>query len=174
MNRAKGILGEVLAERKRQDDIFPDQWSVPDGTGLHPLDSLMAERYRKDCHRNFAQGFGTFRDILAEEVYEAFAESEPRRLREELVQVAAVAAKWIEAIDRRAGVVEVVYEWGIQWPGKVGPSHTGTGTKGREYAELVLGMQPEGMDGVLVRRTVTKSDWETSAFESPQQEGDET
>ena len=39
--------------------------------------------------------------ILLEEVYEAFAEEDPIKLRSELVQVAAVAVQWIAAIDRR-------------------------------------------------------------------------
>ena len=41
--------------------------------------------------------------ILLEEVFEALAESDPVRRRAELVQVAAVAAAEIEAIDRAAG-----------------------------------------------------------------------
>ncbi len=44
-----------------------------------------------------------WRDILLEEVFEALAEEEPKELRKELVQVAAVAAQWVEAIDRRGG-----------------------------------------------------------------------
>jgi hypothetical protein len=47
-------------------------------------------------------GVVTWRDILHEEVCEAFAETDPEALRAELVQVAAVAVKWVEAIDRRA------------------------------------------------------------------------
>jgi hypothetical protein len=43
----------------------------------------------------------TWRDILLEEVYEAFAETDSDRLREELIQVAAVALSWVDAIDRR-------------------------------------------------------------------------
>lgn len=39
--------------------------------------------------------------ILREEVAEAFAETDPVALRGELVQVAAVAVAWAEAIDRR-------------------------------------------------------------------------
>ena len=38
---------------------------------------------------------------MFEEVAEAFAEADVRRLRAELVQCAAVAVKWVEAIDRR-------------------------------------------------------------------------
>jgi hypothetical protein len=36
-----------------------------------------------------------------EEVREAMAESDPAKLRVELVQVAAVSVAWIEALDRR-------------------------------------------------------------------------
>lgn len=43
----------------------------------------------------------TWRHILAEEMFEALAESDPAKLRAELVQVAAVAVQWVEAIDRR-------------------------------------------------------------------------
>jgi hypothetical protein len=42
--------------------------------------------------------------ILREEVYEAFAEEDPAALRTELIQVAAVAATWVDAIDRRAAL----------------------------------------------------------------------
>jgi len=41
--------------------------------------------------------------ILREEVFEAAAEDDPAKLREELIQVAAVALKMIDAIDRPAG-----------------------------------------------------------------------
>ncbi len=47
-----------------------------------------------------------WKTILLEEVAEAFAENDPATLRRELVQVAAVAAAWIEAIDRRASATE--------------------------------------------------------------------
>jgi malonyl CoA-acyl carrier protein transacylase len=43
----------------------------------------------------------TWEHILTEEHYEAMAEEDPTRLREELIQVAAVAVAWVEAIDRR-------------------------------------------------------------------------
>lgn len=43
-------------------------------------------------------------DFGIEEVLEAFAEADPDRLRAELVQVAAVATKWIQALDRRSGL----------------------------------------------------------------------
>ena len=45
-------------------------------------------------------GTVTWWHILREEVFEAAAESDPQALRAELVQVAAVAMKMIDAIDR--------------------------------------------------------------------------
>ncbi|MVO84152.1 hypothetical protein GPA10_05045 [Streptomyces sp. p1417] len=44
--------------------------------------------------------------VLLEEVYEALAESEPAKLRAELVQVAAVCAAWIADIDSRTAAEE--------------------------------------------------------------------
>jgi hypothetical protein len=57
--------------------------------------------HREACQMATADGRVTWRHILTEEVYEAFAESDPTKLRAELVQVAAVAVQWIQAIDRR-------------------------------------------------------------------------
>jgi hypothetical protein len=93
------ILDEVAAERARQDARWGEQ-NHPDGTG-RPGDISFAEAYKAICKAN-GPGEDTYRDILAEEVYEAFAEQDPARLRAELVQVAAVAVAWIGAIDRRA------------------------------------------------------------------------
>lgn len=59
---------------------------------------------RRDCASAFRVGKGTWRHILQEEVAEAFAELDPAPLREELIQVAAVAVAWIEAIDRRGDI----------------------------------------------------------------------
>lgn len=41
--------------------------------------------------------------ILLEEVYEAFSEEDPHKIREELVQVAAVACAIIEDLDKKHG-----------------------------------------------------------------------
>lgn len=43
----------------------------------------------------------TWAMILLEEVFEALSEEDPEKLREELVQVTAVAASWVDAIDRK-------------------------------------------------------------------------
>lgn len=46
----------------------------------------------------------TWIDILWEEVCEAAECHDPKRLREELIQVAATAIAWVEKIDKDAGV----------------------------------------------------------------------
>jgi hypothetical protein len=92
------VLAEITAERQRQDARWGEQ-NHPDGTG--PLFAAQAVIMRTRTNNAAADGYLTFRHVLAEEVAEAFAESSPAALRTELVQVAAVAAAWIEAIDRR-------------------------------------------------------------------------
>lgn len=108
------VLAEVRVERARQDAKHGVQ-DLPDGTGSYrvTLDGLVsdpdiavirrerADEARRSCDRAFAEGLCTYRHVLEEEVREAFAEEDPARLRAELVQVAAVAVKWVEAIDRR-------------------------------------------------------------------------
>jgi len=54
------------------------------------------------CDASTEQGILTFCDILTEETCEVFAESDPVLLRKELVEVAAVAVKWITVLDKRA------------------------------------------------------------------------
>jgi hypothetical protein len=95
-----GIIADVIAERRAQDAKWGEQ-NHPDGTGTTPLDAGLADHYRDRCQQAFADGVGTWHDVLLEEVYEALAEHEPGPLRAELIQVAAVTLAWIAAIDRR-------------------------------------------------------------------------
>ena len=93
------VAAEVLRERVQQDATWGEQ-NHADGTGRE-CDKVSADRQREACERAFREGWGSWSSILREEVAEAFAESDPDRLRAELVQVAAVAVAWVEAIDRR-------------------------------------------------------------------------
>lgn len=102
------VLAEIYTERLKQDEKWGEQ-NHPDGTGPDvPMPSTwlnmreMAERAREACQIKAGRGDVTWLDILREEVFEAFAEADPAKLRAELVQVAAVAVNWVEAIDRRA------------------------------------------------------------------------
>lgn len=93
------VCREVIQERCRQETKWGEQ-NHPDGTGL-PMDSLMADIAKETTDLHAREGTLTYRDILHEEVREAYAETDPTKLRTELIQVAAVAVAWVEAIDRR-------------------------------------------------------------------------
>ncbi|MGW4826683.1 hypothetical protein ACWEOG_03805 [Amycolatopsis japonica] len=101
------VLIEVAAERGRQDAKFGRQ-DHADGTGPDEANQVRFcvttgeaadfARWRTDLA---ARHDGpTFADLLTEETFEALAEADSAALRAELVQVAAVAVCWIEAIDR--------------------------------------------------------------------------
>ncbi|MET8847981.1 hypothetical protein [Amycolatopsis sp. NPDC004625] len=101
------VLARIAAERGRQDALWGEQ-NHPDGTGPHAeltgllrraADAAHTARFTTEIAR--AEGRLTWLHILREEVYEAFADADPAALTEELIQVAATAACWAEAIDRR-------------------------------------------------------------------------
>jgi hypothetical protein len=109
--RRLSVLAELAGERIWQDAKWGEQ-NHPDGTGddvrLFDLDALptfgvCARIARNDTDERVTDQRSEWAPILLEEVFEALAEDDPARLRVELVQVAAVAVSWIEAIDRRAG-----------------------------------------------------------------------
>lgn len=103
------VIAEVAAERERQKAKWGEQ-NHPDGTGPDKLPmpygsgswgaAVAAERLTLLTNCAAQIGQVTWLHILREEVFEAFAEKDPTKLRAELIQVAAVAAQWAEAIDR--------------------------------------------------------------------------
>lgn len=104
------VLEEIRWERFRQESLWGQQ-NHPDGTGPYILGDLVVDgrhRYatglerwaRRRCDSEHAEGRGTYEQILTEEWAEAVACGDPIRLRGELVQLAAVAAAWVEKIDR--------------------------------------------------------------------------
>lgn len=107
------VLSDVRAERARQFARYGTNEDLLDGTGpgvewlgdvVGP--GLMADEIqlalRKSYERHEAEyGKPTFMHLVLEEMAEAFQENSPRRLREELLQVAALAVSWIEKIDAR-------------------------------------------------------------------------
>jgi len=96
------VLVEVRNERRRQDEKWGVQ-SHPDGTGIGPYWSERAEAQKDMNAMAVERGALTWRGILEEEVFEAFAESDKALLRAELLQVAAVAIAWVEHNDRQKG-----------------------------------------------------------------------
>jgi protein involved in temperature-dependent protein secretion len=91
----KVFAEEIDAERARQIAKFGDQRHI-DGTGIGN-EAELAEGYR--AHNELHEP--SWQPILLEEVYEALAETDPAKLRAELLQVAAVCAAWIYDLDRR-------------------------------------------------------------------------
>ncbi len=92
------IQQAVTEELAQQFKKHPGTDDYPDGTGAGSGYVAMA---KATCDRAQREGNCTFRMVLDEEHAEAMVEKDPAALRKELVQVAAVAFRWIAAIDRR-------------------------------------------------------------------------
>jgi hypothetical protein len=95
----RNVLNDIFTERRRQHA----KWGVqnwPNGTGSED-DIEFAAQAKRICDFETKIGNLTWRHILAEEFHEALAESDPNKLYVELVQVAAVACQWAEAIRRK-------------------------------------------------------------------------
>lgn len=104
-----GIYAELAAERGRQEDKFgpqnhPDQ-HFKDGDYRYVQRALEHTR-QVNADPQTLTWFG----ILLEEVYETALAPGFKELREELVQVAAVAVAWIEALDRRGTIPPQLWE----------------------------------------------------------------
>ena len=92
------VLNDVRTERVSQDA----KWGIqhhPDGTSED--NKMYADLAKQRCEAMVRQDALSWRDILDEEVAEAYAETDPVKLRAELVQVSAVVVAWIEDIDSR-------------------------------------------------------------------------
>lgn len=116
--RLARALAAVARERTEQTAKWGEQHHL-DGTGetVNVLERIgdftadalafvpanqLAAAARAACQSNGSpQSPDTWTAILLEEVFEALAEDDPVRLRQEVVQVAAVAVQWVEEIDRR-------------------------------------------------------------------------
>ncbi|WP_091232541.1 hypothetical protein [Microbacterium sp. 3J1] len=101
-----GILTEIGRERGAQDAKWGAPKNVPNGTGLDG--SLLGYSFgelrdmlQSTVDRLAERRESTMAAVLLEEVFEVLAEDDDERVREELIQVAAVAAKWVQIIDER-------------------------------------------------------------------------
>lgn len=94
-------VAAVLAERDRQRALgHADAHDYPDGTGSESAREALVH-VRRDY--DFAEQINglTWAHVLREEVAEALAEDDFKRLRAELHQVAAVAMRWAGALTKR-------------------------------------------------------------------------
>ena len=97
----RNIWVDLKEERDRQDIKFPDQ-HIPSFPVQMDFAHAIAEMEQAQelTDRVAAKGLVTWWHVLREEFYEACAEPDVAKLRDELVQVAAVAIRWIEDLDR--------------------------------------------------------------------------
>ena len=102
----KAFAEAVDVEAQRQHRQWGEQ-RHPDGTG-RPGDRENADRMRAICKAN-GPGQDNWRDILAEEIAEAFAETDPELLVVELTQCAAVIQNWITTIKGRSAQTVAVH-----------------------------------------------------------------
>ena len=98
------LLASVSLELEAAAEKHGEQLDLP---SFHPnghaiMDAFLAKHYTDMRAR---AGEVTWGDILLEEVAEAFEErDDPAKLREELIQVAAMAVAWIRALDHQSEV----------------------------------------------------------------------
>jgi hypothetical protein len=94
---------EIIEERGRQDMIHGIQ-DLPIKPSGHEF-TRRFEGLEKDAKESYtlAESTGnlTYYDIAWEEFCEVFAETDPKRQREELIQLNAVTHEMIEYLDRR-------------------------------------------------------------------------
>lgn len=108
------VLDDVRHERAKQFAQYGTNETLEDGTGtpwLVPLNNLPAtvvETALRADYERFEERTGkpTWMHLIREEVAEAFAETDQTRLREELIQVAALCVSWVEKIDARRAVAK--------------------------------------------------------------------
>ena len=100
------IYDEIKTERTRQDSKWSEQnheiCHAP-GSAWRQGDANLARRMcdHRAQENTMTDGALTWEYILKEEIAEVYAESDPAKQREELIQVAAVVVAMIECLDRR-------------------------------------------------------------------------
>lgn len=161
-------LADVAIERDRQDH----KWGLPHDTangtgpdivapGLPFTYQELRDMTQEKVDQAKDEGTSKLSLVLLEEVFEALAESDDPALRTELIQVAAVAVKWVEIIDARtaehgAGAVAKSTEWGVQYGSDVEPA-------GSEHHADILAERlfPDDVAGTVVSRQVltVQSPW---------------
>jgi hypothetical protein len=88
------IFLEVSRECKKQDEKWGEQ-------NHEMCICKIYKSLQEDIKKLNNSEVKTWDNILLEEFYEAFAETEPEKQREEMIQVAAVAVQIIECLERR-------------------------------------------------------------------------
>lgn len=111
LSRTWEVLADVYDERVRQVARYGTNEDLEDGTGpevmwAFPLTDSCAKEIESDFRWEYEQheqttGKPTWMHLVREEIAEAFLETDPTRLYQELIQVAALAVSWSEKIKSR-------------------------------------------------------------------------
>jgi hypothetical protein len=108
--RTEKVLSDVADHRLVQFATYGDNAGLEDGTGpeerwLYPLTSYSSPAIEDILRDEYNKhDVPTWMHLVREEVAEAFQESDPVRLREELIQVAALCVSWVEKLDARESI----------------------------------------------------------------------
>jgi hypothetical protein len=102
------MLLDLLEQMQRAHDKFGDQFGVPDvpardsaGYGIRSV--IAGEIFaREACEVAFGREEGSWAHIAVEELAEAIDAPDDASRREELLQLAGVALRWVQAIDARS------------------------------------------------------------------------
>lgn len=103
------VLQAVSAERVHQYARYGSNSRLLDGTGpdvhwipAYPHGAKDIEAvFRDDYDGHGGDGGASWMRLVREEIAEAFQETDPARLEEELIQVAALAVSWVEKLRER-------------------------------------------------------------------------
>lgn len=109
-DRTRAVLELVFAERQSQEvrygvgNLTIESGSGPDTAWLLPYSSSSAFDIQQTLRTDYEDfedetGTVTWLHLVREEIAEAFQESDPTRLAEELIQVAALCVSWVERLD---------------------------------------------------------------------------
>lgn len=104
------VLEDVFKERTRQVAQYGHNETLESGTGpesrwLGPYTNDGAKEIEVTLRRDYEEfeeetGNPTWVHLVREELAEAFVETDPKLLAEELTQVAALCVSWIEKLRR--------------------------------------------------------------------------
>lgn len=93
------VIHDLIKEIQRAEQAHPN-FGMKSGTSTRFSKLMVEARSITDWRARNQEA--TWADVLSEEFLEAVAEVDPVKLRAELLQVAAVAARWVEYLDTGA------------------------------------------------------------------------
>jgi hypothetical protein len=107
--RTRAALDLVLEERQAQEarygsaNVLLENGTGPETRWLGPYTGQSAAQIQQILRGDYEDyeeevGLPTWAHLVREEVAEAFQEDDPDRLREELIQVAALCVSWAERL----------------------------------------------------------------------------